>query len=313
MARKPRIHIPGALYHVIIRGNARQDIFFDDADRYRFYLFMQEGTERYGHRIFAFCLMTNHIHLAIQVADVPLSRIMQNLSFRYTRWINSRLKRTGHLFQGRFKSVLVDADSYLLELIAYIHLNPVRAGMVTDSETYPWSSQRAYLNKESIAWLNTEYVLNMFSTNISDARTLFSQFVIDRKSDGHRDDFHGKGSLDSRIMGEDHFVESVHLQHEPDLLRKPTLDAIVTAVLNIYMLQENELVTSGRQRLYSEARGMLSWAVLEHSDATLTELSRRLNRDVSTLSVAGRRFDLNRYSDPKCGERFAQLIEFLGF
>jgi len=128
MARKPRLHYPGALYHVILRGNARQDIFITDEDRYRFYLFVQEGLERYGHRVLAFCLMTNHIHLAIQVADVPLSRIMQNLTFRYTRWFNWRSKRIGHLFQGRYKAILVDADSYLLELAAYIHLEKVGSG-----------------------------------------------------------------------------------------------------------------------------------------------------------------------------------------
>jgi putative transposase len=89
MARKPRIHYPGALYHVILRGNARQDVFFDDNDRYRFYLFMQEGIERFGHRVLAFCLMTNQIHLALQVGEVSLSRIMQNLTYRYTRWTNS--------------------------------------------------------------------------------------------------------------------------------------------------------------------------------------------------------------------------------
>ena len=107
MARKQRVHYPAALYHVIIRGNARQEIFFDDVDRSRFYLLIQEGLERYEHRIHAFCLMTNHIHLAIQVGDMPLSRIMQNISFRYTQWINWWYKRSGHLFQGRFKAVLV--------------------------------------------------------------------------------------------------------------------------------------------------------------------------------------------------------------
>jgi REP element-mobilizing transposase RayT len=93
MARKPRIHIPGGLYHVMLRGNGGQDIFFSPEDHYRMFFLIQEGVERFGHRVLAFCLMGNHIHLAIQVSDIPLSRIMQNLSFRYTRWINSRHKR----------------------------------------------------------------------------------------------------------------------------------------------------------------------------------------------------------------------------
>jgi REP element-mobilizing transposase RayT len=145
MARKQRIHYPGALYHVILRGNARQDIFFDDGDRSRFILLLQEAVEKFGFRIHAYCLMTNHVHLAVQVGVTPLSRIMQNLSLRYTTWINRRLNRSGHLFQGRYKAVLIDADSFLLELVAYIHLNPVRAGMVATPENYHWSSHCAYL------------------------------------------------------------------------------------------------------------------------------------------------------------------------
>jgi putative transposase len=192
MARKPRIHYPGALYHVILRGNARQDVFSDEKDRYRFYLLMQEGIERYGHRVLAFCLMTNHIHLALQVGEVSLSRIMQNLAFRYTRWVNWRLKRSGHLFQDRYKAVLVDADSYLLELGAYIHLNPVRASMVATPETYPWSSHRAYLGNELIPWLNTDYILSQFSETLSNARRQFVEFVAERNKDGHQDEFYGE-------------------------------------------------------------------------------------------------------------------------
>jgi REP element-mobilizing transposase RayT len=136
MARKPRVYFPGALYHVILRGNGGQTIFFDDKDRTRFCFLVQEGIERFGHRIHAFCLMSNHVHLAIQVGEVSLSRILQNLSFRYTRWVNGRQSRTGHLFQGRYKAVLVDADIYLQVLTRYIHLNPVRAGIVKEPEAY---------------------------------------------------------------------------------------------------------------------------------------------------------------------------------
>ena len=114
MARKPRIHYPGAFYHVILRGNGGQDIFFSKNDRTKFYLLLQEGIERFGHRIHAFCLMTNHIHLVIQIGDIPLSKIMQNVTFRYTRYINARRKEFGHLFQGRYKAILIDADTYIL-------------------------------------------------------------------------------------------------------------------------------------------------------------------------------------------------------
>ena len=134
MARKPRIHFPSAVYHVILRGNAGDPIFFSDLDRYRLYLIFQYAVERFNCRIHAFCLMRNHAHIVVQTGDIPLSRIMQNISLRFTKWINYSQSRTGHLFQGRYKALLIDADSYLLELVRYIHLNPVRAGIVAATD-----------------------------------------------------------------------------------------------------------------------------------------------------------------------------------
>ena len=104
MARKPRIHYPSAAYHVILRGNAGDPVFFDERDRYRLYLILQYAVEKLGCRIHGFCLMTNHIHLVMQVGDIPLSRIMQNISLRYTNWINFTRSRAGHVFQGRYKA-----------------------------------------------------------------------------------------------------------------------------------------------------------------------------------------------------------------
>ncbi len=136
MARKPRLHIPGGLSHVMLRGNGGQDIFFSDNDRFYFQSLVEEGVKRFEHRIHAYCWMRNHVHLAIQVGEIPLSKIIQNLSFRYTRYINKKKSQIGHLFQGRYKAILIDADSYLLELVRYIHLNPVRAKLVTNPADY---------------------------------------------------------------------------------------------------------------------------------------------------------------------------------
>ena len=112
MARKPRLHVPDSFYHVMLRGNGGQAVFHTNDDRNRFYLLLQEGTNRFEHQIHSFCLMDNHIHLVIQVANTSLSKIVQNFSFRYTRWVNKKQNRIGHLFQGRYKAILVDADSY---------------------------------------------------------------------------------------------------------------------------------------------------------------------------------------------------------
>ncbi|MEE9122545.1 MAG: transposase, partial [Syntrophobacteria bacterium] len=140
MARRPRVHFPGAFYHVIARGNRGQEIFLDKQD-YQLYLsFLREYKERYQVLLYAYTLMPNHVHLLIEVSESPLSRLMQSLQFRYTRNFNIKYKKWGHLFQGRYKAILCQKDSYFLELSAYIHLNAVRAGLVKDPAEYQWSS-----------------------------------------------------------------------------------------------------------------------------------------------------------------------------
>lgn len=307
MARKPRIHYPGALYHVILRGNARQDVFFNDEDRCRFFLLLQEGVERYGHRILVFSLLTNHVHLAIQVADVPLSRIMQNLSFRYARWANRRQGRSGHLFQGRYQAILVDADTYLLELAAYIHLNPVRAGMADGPESYPWSSHRAYLGRETVPWLSPECVLAHFSTKLEEARKLFAEFVVARINEGHRGEFYGKGSLDGRVIGEERFVEDVLREADSLPVRKPSLAVVLEVVTTMYDLTEEDLSAASQKRQASEARGLAAWAVRELTDATLNDLAGKFGRDASTLSAAIRRLEERQKIDPDLAKRVARL------
>lgn len=307
MARKPRIHYPGALYHVILRGNAGQDIFFDEKDRCRFYLLLQEGLERYGHRVLAFCLMTNHVHIAIQVGDVPLSRIMQNLCFRYTRWVNWRQKRIGHLFQGRYKAILVDADSYLLELVSYLHLNPVRANQVDLPEDYPWSSHNAYLGKETISWLQAEPVLSLFSQNLVQARHQFSEFVSERRLDGHQCAFYGKGAADRRIMGEDNFVEKVLEQTENMPVQKPGIETVLDVIKQLYDLNDEYLQSPSQERKLCEARSFAAWAVHEMTDAPLTELAARVGRESSSLSASIRRLELRRRKDKAYAEKLADL------
>jgi len=299
MARKPRIHFPGALYHVILRGNAGQPLFFDDRDHTRFYFLLQEGIERFGHCIHAFCLMTNHVHLAIQVGSVSLSRILQNLSFRYTRWINWRQNRTGHLFQGRYKAVLVDGDSYLLELTRYIHLNPVRFGMVKNPEHYPWSGHRAYLGFETIPWLTTDWVLSQFSERLNVARKAYGRSIQDGREEGHREEFQRGSGTDSRILGDDTFMERV-LEEKPRS-KRASLEEVLFGVCRWYSVKARDLKRAGRDRRLSEVRGMVAWLVLE--------LGKRTGRDVTTLSSAAKRLQIRSKTDLKLAERMKELFE----
>lgn len=310
MARKHRLHYPGAYYHVILRGNRQQDIFFTEKDRYRFYHLLQEGVERYGHSIHAFCLMTNHVHLLCQVEKVPLSRIVQNLAFRYARWINWCQTRNGHLFQGRYKAILIDADEYLLQLVAYIHLNPVRAQLVTDPWRYPWSSHRAYMGEEEVPWLMTRPLLNHFGSNIKSAREAFDRMVRQQSQEGHREEFHSGCKYDGRCLGDDDFYLDVQLlTDEP--LRKVGVALILEAVETIYGLGRGELSSGGVSRTISEARGLAAWAVRELSDATLSELGRLVGRDVTSLSSAATRLCKRSKTDSSVKDKQERLRQLL--
>jgi len=257
----------------MVRGNGGQDIFADDEDRCRFYLLLQEGVEKFGHRIHAFCLMKNHVHLAIQVGEKPLSRIMQNLCFRYTQWVNSRQKKVGHLFQGRYKAIVVDADAYLAELVRYIHLNPVRAKLVKDPGKYLWSGHRAYMGQQTLPWLTTEWVLTQFGRRTKTARSRYGEFVQFGRKEGHRQEFHG-GTEGGRILGDDSFVERVYEKSEQCGEKSETLDEIIDRVGKEYGLTEEEMVARGRQRYPAKARGKIAYLVREVGGLSLTELWR---------------------------------------
>ena len=250
--------------------------------------------------------MTNHIHLAIQVGDIPLSRGMQNLSFRYTRWINWREKKTGHLFQGRYKAVLVDGDRYLLELIRYIHLNPVRAGMVEAPEDYPWSGHRAYLDKEVLPWLTTDWMLGQFGKSVASARDRYLSFIGDGLGEEHRPEFHGKGGEDSRLLGDDSFVDKC-LSGSEGIPPRLTAREIVEKVCRVYDLAEAELKTQSQSRNTSEARAVAAWLARELGCATLSDIAKLVNRDVGSISSAVRRLSNRMQQTRDMAERMQSL------
>ncbi len=140
MARKNRKWFPGAIYHIMARGNYRQNIFKDDEDFKVFLVLMQDAKTKYGFKLHAYCLMTNHYHLLLETEQTEIWKIMKRINQIYAAYYNEKYRLTGHLFQGRYKSCLVENDSYFLQTSRYIHLNPVKAKMVPRAEAYPWSS-----------------------------------------------------------------------------------------------------------------------------------------------------------------------------
>ncbi|MEK6749131.1 MAG: transposase [Pseudomonadota bacterium] len=185
MARPLRIEFSGALYHVTSRGDRREDIFDDNDDRIKFLAILAEVVQRFNWICHAYCLMTNHYHLVVETPDGNLSKGMRQLNGMYTQASNRRHARTGHLFQGRFKGILVDKDSYLLELARYVVLNPVRASMVKHPGKYPWSSYRAMAgDAPSPGWLATDAMLAHFGHRRTEARRRYTEFVTQGISAG---------------------------------------------------------------------------------------------------------------------------------
>ena len=182
MPRPPRIWFPGAWYHIMARGNNREAIFFSEYD-YREYLqLLRDILPRDGCCLHAYALMPNHIHLMVETGEVhPIAKPMQSLQTSYTGYINHRYARVGHVFQGRYRSILVEHDPYVLELSRYIHLNPVRARLVTEPSQYPWSSYQAYVTPrgKEANLVTTEHILAMISPQTETQRDGYRQFVID--------------------------------------------------------------------------------------------------------------------------------------
>jgi len=180
MARQIRIEYPGAVYHITSRGNDRQPIYETKVDRYQFLTILEQACKRHQWGVYAYCLMDNHYHLLLETREASLSKGMRHVNGVYTQWYNNtrKEKRYGHLFQGRFKAILVERGSYLLELSRYIVLNPVRAKMVNDPYDYPWSSYRAMIGYyEAGEWLEVNWMLSQFSKQKKRAIDKYRTFV----------------------------------------------------------------------------------------------------------------------------------------
>ena len=207
MARPLRIEYENALYHITARGNERRDIFADEKDHEKFLFYLGLVHERYKIILHAYVLMNNHYHFLLETPWANLSRMMRDLNGHYTIYFNQRHKRHGHLLQGRYKAILVDKDSYLIELSRYIHLNPVRAAIVAGPEDYRYSSMAYYLGKEAPpSWLNIHFILDQFGDTFQKKQNAYKKFVYDGIS-GLESPL--KNTYASTILGSENFVTEI--------------------------------------------------------------------------------------------------------
>lgn len=179
MSRKKLIWYPGAIYHIVTRGNRRSNIFEDNEDRMVYFYKLKESLEKYSGEIYCYCLMSNHVHMIIKTGDITISKIMKKLNELYARYFNMKYNLSGHLFQGRYYWELVEDDKYLLEVTRYIHLNPVRANMVKKPEEYAWSSYRMFIGKDSENLINSEKILSYF--NSDNRRKRYREFIEEKQ------------------------------------------------------------------------------------------------------------------------------------
>ena len=202
MSRSLRIEYDGAVYHITNRGNGRQDIFLDDVDKERFLEIFSSVVERFNWLCHAYCLMNNHYHLNIETPKSNLSRGMRQLNGVYTQAFNRRHNLVGHLFQGRYKAILIDKDSYLLSLVRYTVLNPVRADLAMVPGDWPWSSHNAMAGGTKPAFLTVDWLLSQFAERKKEAQKRYRRFVLD----GMGQEFPGKDLKGQTILGSAAFL-----------------------------------------------------------------------------------------------------------
>jgi REP element-mobilizing transposase RayT len=282
MPRKPRLHVPGGFYHVILRGNHREPLFGTDRDRAYLNALVGDVVARFGLRILAYCWMTNHLHLAVRVGVTPLDQPMQRLAMRYSRRIHRDAGQVGHLFERRYRAILVDADSYLKSLVRYIHLNPVVAGMVPEPMAYRWSSHRDYLGQRTVSWLETDFVLGMFGPAVGVARVRYARFMRSYVEEDLAL-FEKHESRDTRALEPE--LPAVALAPPVGVPgERETLEQIAARHCARLGISMTELVSPSRARRLSSARTGIVLEALEAGAGTVSEISRFLGRSPSALA-----------------------------
>jgi putative transposase len=280
MPRQPRVHYCGAFYHVILRGNNKQDIFYSDRDRFKLSFLIQEACETYLCKIHAFCFMSNHIHMLIEVGETPLSHFMQNVAFRYAQWINKKFEKVGHLFQGRFKAILVDHDEYLLTLVRYIHLNPLNAGLTKYPDDAWWSSHHCYLGKLTFPWVEVGRVMDSLNLDRELAIKSYKAIMAKNQPDLYQETFQET----KNILGSSHFLKKLK-QDNPYFFRNDFvfMDAL-EYVCNTYGVLSEDLFGRSRGRRLSEARALLVWLCREYDICSPARLVKVMGRSKSQVS-----------------------------
>ncbi len=314
MPRQSRIDTPGALHHIIARGIERGKIFQDNQDRFDFIKNLGSILEQTETTCYAWSLIPNHFHLLLRTGMVPIATVMRRILTGHAVRFNRRHKRHGYLFQNRYKSILCQEDTYLLELIRYIHLNPLRAKLVDNLnqlDKYPFSGHSVIMGKKERPWQECDEILRYFAKRKGIAKRKYREFVAKGIDDGRRDDLIGGGLIrsmggwqtvkelkeskvhmksDERILGDSDFVSEVLSKAEESIKEKYNLKAagvdvgfIAKRVAAIMEMPEEDVWHEGKYKDIVRARSLLCYWAVRELGKTMTSMALRLN--ISTVAV----------------------------
>ena len=311
MPRGPRLDISGLIYHVMCRGIERSIIFNDDYDREQLLTRISKHAGRGSFHVYAFSLMPNHFHLLVRPLDIGLATFMRRVLTGYAVYFNRRHKRSGHLFQNRYKSIVVEEEAYLLELVRYIHLNPLRGGVISNLEElsiWPYSGYSALIGKAKYSWFEADHTLSLFGARRHDAREKLSSFMKDGLGAERCDDLVGGGlkrslglisdkdthldgtghqAHDERILGSGDFVEAVLRNEDRPAAEKKgnrsNIHGLIEAALSSYSITLPELCSGSKRSAISKARSTIIALGVKHFGLLPIELSEALGISLSAV------------------------------
>lgn len=331
MPRQPRLDIPHVLQHVIVRGIERRDIFADDADKERFIARLSTLLTKSGTKCFAWSLLSNHFHLLLMPTTGSLATTMRRLLTGYAVYFNRKYQRAGHLFQNRYKSILCEEEPYLLELIRYIHLNPLRAGLVPDLESldrYRWSGHAVLLGHRIMEGQETDEVLARFGKSPEHARRGYRQFVDDGVAAGRRDDLSGGGlkrslfgreesaertTYDERILGSGEFVDILTQENKIGEVQRPqlSLTELRQRVCAVTGVESARLQRPGRERVVAKARAIFCCLAVHEFGYAGKEVGMASGLGSAGVCIAIRRGEELMHRDPTLREKVlgARVLE----
>ena len=324
MPRQARLDMPGALHHIMIRGINKSDIFIDDEDCLKFLERLGKNILKARCSVYAWVLMNNHVHILFKSGERGISEVMRRVLSWYAQYFNHKHKRSGHLFENRYKSILCEEDRYLLALVRYIHLNPVRAGMVkgiNGLDKFRWSGHRAFIGKANYEWMDKKYVLEQFSNKKKIAIKEYNKFIGEEIGAGYNREFSGGGLIrssggwsnvlsmrtkkekaeyDERILGGGDFVNSILKDTEEKEARQlkfrlegKNIKSIIEAECKMAQVNPIELKSGSRRKKVSLARKKIACRSLKELGLSFAEIARNLGVNTSAISNIISKYGVN--------------------